>query len=266
MDRIQEISFLVLGQLAVGGTLLLALPSLKGGGFSFYRTNGLVLLITFLIGFAISGRSWPMLFQTAPSFFHVGFAVTLFIYNLRLWFRHPHHSLVLIFGAALLGNVGLILSIFSYIPPEASFLLSLMAAIYSVVSGLLLGSGVLAMLLGHSYLTDPTRSMVPLRHFSQIFMGLVYVQGGFTLMNLMVSFSFERIVNAFLLNAFEGLYLWIRFSIGLIGPMVLAPMILKTVSERATMSATGLLYVAMLMVIIGALFSHFFLLVNGHPL
>jgi hypothetical protein len=66
-----------------------------------------------------------------------------------------------------------------------------------------------------------------------------------------------------MLNSFEGLYLWIRFVTGILGPMILAPMIIKTVEERATMSATGLLYIAMLMVIIGALFSRFFLLVDA---
>ena len=266
MDRIQEISFLVLGQLAVGGAFLLALPSLKEAGLSFYRTNGIVLFITFLLGIAISGSFWPMQLQSTLLWFHAGFAVIFFVYNLRLWFRHPHHSVVLIFGAVFLGTVGLILSLLSYVSQERSFFHILMVVVSLVVSSLLLGSGVLAMLLGHSYLTDPTRSIVPLRHFSKIFMGLVYIQGGVTAINMAVSFSYERIVDALVLNTFEGLYLWIRLAIGLIGPMILAPMILETVSERATMSATGLLYVAMLMVIIGALFSHFFLLVNGSPL
>jgi len=45
--------------------------------------------------------------------------------------------------------------------------------------------------------------------------------------------------------------------------VILAPMVLQTVKERATMSATGLLYVAMMMVIIGEIFSRFFLLVDA---
>jgi len=265
LDRIQEISFLVLGQLAVGGTLLLILPVLRTAGLSFYRTNGIVLLITFLLGLVIGGHSWPMMLQTTSSLFALGFALTLFIYNLRLWFRHPHHSPAALISASLLGNIGLILSILSYIQTE-SFWHMFMIAIGSLASNLLLGSGVLAMLLGHSYLTNPTLSIIPLRHFAQIFMGLAFIQGGLTVMNVMISFSSERIYNALMLNTFEGLYLWIRFAIGLVGPMILAPMILKTVEARATMSATGLLYVAMLMVIIGALFSHFFLLINGSPL
>ncbi|MDC4205157.1 MAG: hypothetical protein MPW14_13125 [Candidatus Manganitrophus sp.] len=81
-------------------------------------------------------------------------------------------------------------------------------------------------------------------------------------MNLLLTSESERLWNALLLNTFEGLYLWIRLLIGIGGPMIIAPMILQTVKERATMSATGLLYIAMMMVIIGEIFSRFFLLVD----
>jgi len=199
MDRIQEISFLVLGQLAVGGTLLLVLPSLQSAGLSFYRTNGIVLFITFWCGFFIGGDAWGL---QASSLFLLGFAIIFFIYNLRLWFRHPHHSPTMLLIAAFLGNIGLILSIRSYITPAPSSFRLLMIVIDAVASNLLLGSGVLAMLLGHSYLTHPTLSIVPLRHFSKIFMGLVFAQGGLTLINLISSFSSERIWNAFMLNTF----------------------------------------------------------------
>ncbi len=118
------------------------------------------------------------------------------------------------------------------------------------------------MLLGHSYLTRPSLSIVPLRHLAKLFMWLVFVEGGLALLNLLLTSRSERLRNALLLNTFEGLYLWIRLLIGIGGPMIIAPMILQTVKERATMSATGLLYIAMMMVIIGEIFSRFFLLVD----
>ncbi len=266
MERIQTILFLVLGQLAVGGTLLLMLPSLTAVGLSFFRTNGIVFWITLLLGIALGGGSFSLtdLSSLTPAlFFYLLFVITLLVYNLRLWFRNPSHSNRLLLTAGAFGTIGFLISLFSYLPVTTSVGRMIWVSVYSMVSSLLLGSGVLAMLLGHSYLTRPTLSIVPLRHLSLLFMGLVFVEGGFAVVNLIVVAQSAPIWDALLLRTFEGLYLWIRLAIGIIGPMILAPMILETVKERATMSATGLLYVAMLMVIIGALFSRFFLLMNA---
>lgn len=91
----------------------------------------------------------------------------------------------------------------------------------------------------------------------------VVAEAGLAIIGLLVAAPLQRLRDALLLNTIEGLYLWIRLLIGIGGPLILAPMIRQTVKERATMSATGLLYVAMMMVIIGAIFSRFFLLVDA---
>jgi protein NrfD len=268
VERIQTLLFLVLGQLAVGGTFLLALPSLQTVGISFYRTNGIVFWLTLLLGIFIGGGSFSLLDlpSLSPALcFYLLFAVTLFLYNLRLWFRHPFHSSRLLFSAGVFGTAGMLLALYSYLP-GLSFSRAVWLSFYSVISSLLLGSGVLAMLLGHSYLTRPTLSIVPLHHFSLLFMGLVFTEGGCAILNLIVAAQSAPIWEVLKLKTFEGLYLWIRLAIGIVGPAILAPMILATVRERSTMAATGLLYVAMLMVILGALFSRFFLLINNNLL
>lgn len=266
MDRIQEIAFLVFGQLAVGGVFLLSLPSLSAVGIGFFRTNGLVFLITVLLGmivfpepFASTGFNW---LRVIFLFFSL-FALTLFVYNLRLWFRHPHHSRALLLAAALFGSIAILASVAYYLPPPFGAARAISLAIYFMTSSLLLGAGVLGMLLGHSYLTRPSLSIVPLRNLAMIFMILVFAEAALAIANLLVMAPSDRLRNALLLNTFEGLYLWIRLLIGIAGPAVLAPMILQTVKERATMSATGLLYVAMMMIIIGEIFSRFFLLVGA---
>jgi len=257
MERIQEILFLVLGQLALGGTAILSLPSLKEAGLPFYRVNGIVLMTSLLLGIGIGGPAsllrWPPLYGA--------FILLLFIYNLRLWFRRPTSSALLLRVAALFGAVGITLSFIIDYSHGVSVLRGFWLSSYVIISSLLLGAGVLAMLLGHRYLTQRI-SIAPLLQLTKIFMALIFIEGLFAIINLGVALPSERIWNAFLLNNFEGLYLWIRFAIGVIGPMILAPMILKTVQLESTMAATGLLYVAMLMVIIGALFSRFFFLVD----
>ncbi len=272
MARIQEIVFLVFGQLAVGGVFLLSLPSLETVGLGFYRTNGLVFLLTVILGislFPIEWSEWPLLFLKLDLIgcifiFFVAFTVVLFIYNLRLWFHHPHHSRNLLLFATGLGIVAILASAFYYLPEASGAARMVSLSIYFLVSALLLGAGVLSMLLGHSYLTRPGLSIVPLRNLVNIFMILVFIEAGIALLSMILLSPGQRLVDALLLRNFEGLYLWIRLLIGILGPLILAPMIVLTVRDRATMSATGLLYVAMMMVIIGEICSRFFLLVDVH--
>lgn len=166
-------------------------------------------------------------------------------------------------AATSLGSVGILASAIYYLPAASGVVRTISVATYFLVSSLLLGAGVLSMLLGHSYLTRPGLSIVPLRHLVKIFMILVFVEAGLTLLNLVFLTSTERLLDALMLRRFEGLYLWIRLLIGIVGPIILSPMIVLTVKDRATMSATGLLYVAMMMVIIGEICSRFFLLVDA---
>lgn len=271
MSRIQEIIFLVFGQLAVGGVFLMALPVLDAVGIWFFRTNGLVFLITVILGIALFPVPWSDWGTMLTQFDMIGaifllfifFIVLLFIYNLRLWFRHPHHSRSLLFVASLLGSIAIVMSAGYYLPEDSAFFQLLALSAYFLNSSLLLGAGVLGMLLGHSYLTRADLSIVPLRKLAKLFMTLVFIEAIFVLISLVIAAPTERLQNAFFIRSFEGLYFWIRILIGIVGPVILAPMIVQTVKERATMSATGLLYVAMMMVIIGEIFSRFFLLLDA---
>jgi len=257
MDRIHEIMFLVLGQLAVGGAVLLSMPTLTTTGIGFYRVNGIVFLVTALLGLFLGAPGGSL-----PALFFISFISVLSFYNLRLWFRHPYSSNLLLWVAATMGILGFLIALSEFASPIAFPFRFLFLSLHTTFQGLLLGAGTLAMLLGHRYLTQPTLSIVPLIFFSRLFMRLVFMEGGLAILNLLLAAQSPQVQNAILLNSFEGLYLWIRVVTGIVGPMILAPMIIKTVAERATMSATGLLYIAMLMVIIGALFSRFFLLVS----
>jgi hypothetical protein len=262
VDRIHEIAFLVLGALSVGGVFLLSHPALVTVGISFYRTNGIVFFVTFLLGLIIGA---PSIFagHPPPSVLLCLLSILLlFFYNLRLWFRNPYSSNILLWASSLAGILGLLISLSQFITTETFSVLFFFISLHTVAESLLLGAGTLAMLLGHSYLTRPTLSIIPLEQFSKLFMGLVFVEAGWVIVYLMTVANAQQVMNAILLHSFEGLYLWIRLLIGVVLPMILAPMILVTVKERATMSATGLLYIAMLMVIIGALFSRFFLLID----
>jgi len=132
-----------------------------------------------------------------------------------------------------------------------------------LISSLLLGSVVDGMILGHSYLNIPALPTKLLMRFSILFLVSLILQGGFTLFSILSGMKTDLVRSALFLQSFEGLFLWMRVAIGIIGPLILAVMILETVRIRSTQSATGLLYIAMLMVVAGEFFSRFFLLKNA---
>ena len=63
----------------------------------------------------------------------------------------------------------------------------------------------------------------------------------------------------------EGFFFWQRVAIGLVAPAILAVMVDQTVRIRSTQSATGLLYVAVVLVVIGEMISRFLYVAAGIP-
>ncbi len=57
-----------------------------------------------------------------------------------------------------------------------------------------------------------------------------------------------------------------RSLMGLAAPLMLSVLIWQTVKMRSTQSATGLLYVALILVLFGELVSQFLLVRTGYPL
>ena len=49
----------------------------------------------------------------------------------------------------------------------------------------------------------------------------------------------------------QGIFFWMRVGWGLLGPLLLFPMVWGTVKIRSTMAATGILYVDVVAVVIG---------------
>ena len=119
------------------------------------------------------------------------------------------------------------------------------------------------MILGHSYLNIPALPTKLLMKFSILFLAGLILQGGFTVFSIASGMKTDLVRSAFFLQNFDGLFLWVRLAVGIIFPLILAVMILETVRIRSTQSATGLLYIAMLLVVAGEFFSKFFLFKNS---
>ena len=135
-------------------------------------------------------------------------------------------------------------------------------------SALLLGAVTVTMILGHWYLVDTSLPIAPLRDGAfwlwlavlarWAVVGTALALGGWEL--LRVSRAADIVFST------RGLFFLFRSLTGLGAPVALAALIWQTVKIRSTQSATGLLYVALVLVLFGELISQFLLLSTGYPL
>ena len=120
-----------------------------------------------------------------------------------------------------------------------------------LASAFLMGATLTAMLLGHYYLTAPTMSIAPLKRFVRsMAWGLgarVFVAG----LGAMAWYS--GMTDTPSGGGPAGLFLAIRWGMGVLGPLVATILAWKTVEIRSTQSATGILYIAMMFVLFGEL-------------
>lgn len=113
-------------------------------------------------------------------------------------------------------------------------------------AAVLLGSAVAAMLLGHWYLTVPTMSIAPLSRMNGYF-------GGAALLRLISAGGGLAQAAPYIAGGTQWTWLALRWLAGLIGPLVLAVMVVRILKYRNTQSATGVLFVGVILTFIGEL-------------
>jgi hypothetical protein len=117
--------------------------------------------------------------------------------------------------------------------------------VQTVSSGLLLGTTMAAMLLGHWYLNAPGMEIAPL----QKLLLAMAAATGFQAVVCGVGLGLE--VSAQPLSTQDWLFILLRWSFGLGGVIVLIWLAWQTLMIPNTQSATGLLYVAVMGVFVG---------------
>ena len=135
-------------------------------------------------------------------------------------------------------------------------------------SALLLGAVTVTMLLGHWYLVDTSLSIAPLRDGALWFSVAIVLRWAAVLSVLGYGgWEVLRVSRAAdLIFSTNGLFFMFRSLMGLAAPLLLSVLIWQTVKMRSTQSATGLLYVALILVLFGELVSQFLLVRTGYPL
>jgi hypothetical protein len=109
-----------------------------------------------------------------------------------------------------------------------------------------LGSAVVGMLLGHWYLTSPTMSVAPLHRLIAVFAAAV---GFRCLVSTIAIATHWQLIE----GSTHWMWLTLRWTAGLIGPFVIAFMAWRILKFRNTQSATGVLFVGVILTFIGEL-------------
>ena len=145
------------------------------------------------------------------------------------------------------------------IPPLAAPELPGMALASSLSGAALLGGVAATMLLGHWYLVDTALSIRPLSVGSSLVTGATALRIGVATFALFYGGIAELRIGAVsdLIYSTPALFFGFRVLTGLLFPAFLALMIRNTVRIRSTQSATGLLYVALILVLFGELTAAF---------
>jgi len=124
--------------------------------------------------------------------------------------------------------------------------------------------------LGHWYLVSKLLPYQLLVRGTEALALLAAARAGFAAVGLGLvaarSVGPDGLAMAALLDpARDGLFFWSRVLWGLVAPLVLAPFAVATARMKSNQAATGLLYVALVFVMIGELLASYLTLRSGLP-
>lgn len=268
---------LFLTQAAVGSLLVMLMVPPRAAGRKFFRYAVAQSATLLVLGGAL------VLAGPAPrptSVIILGLAVLLLFVSAGL-FHQGRLGIGQGFLAAgfALSAAGAVLDALALVPEGDTSLLSLLLyPLDAVTAGLLLGSVLIGMILGHYYLNIPGLSIGYLQRLALVFMGAVAARlavAGITLLRnagelwplIHVLLDAEGLpMPEGTLDPFVLVLLIVHVGVGILGAGVLAVMAWRTALSSATQSATGILYVALILVIMGELASRYMLTLTGLPL
>ena len=149
-----------------------------------------------------------------------------------------------VYAVAVLSTA--ILLLLSVSSGEIESTVGVLTLVSEVATSLLIGGATAGMLLGHWYLTAPTMSIAPLDRVNVCF-------GSAAVLRLVVSLAGLVFVWPGLAGGTALLWLVLRWTAGICGPLILAVMVWRILRYRNTQAATGVLFVGVIVTFIGEL-------------
>jgi hypothetical protein len=278
VTRFAACFILVFGELAWGGIFALAIPPFFNVERGFYKSTAAVYLaasITTAIGLGLlalrggasAGPGAASLWTASALWTLSSVAVAVYLYT--LWTENGLlRSRAYALGLGL-GLVALITNVTLLMPPGFGAVAAVAYALTAITSALVLGLVSGAMLFGHWYLIDLDMPVDYLRTYIRL-LGIVLVADlvalglAIGLPALLGSAGAAAAVND-LFASHLGL-LAVRLILGPIATIVLVWMCWQTLKIPQTMAATGLLYIAVMSVLVGEMLGRFILFRTAIPL
>jgi hypothetical protein len=278
VTRFAACFILVFGELAWGGMFALSIPPFFKVERGFYKSSASVYLAASLItasglgllaarGTATAGPGAAPLWTACALWTLSSIAVALYLYT--LW---TENGLLRARSYALglgLGLVALIANAILLMPPGFGAVTAVAYGLTAITSALVLGLVSCAMLFGHWYLIDLEMPVDYLRTFIRV-LAIVLVADLVALLLTIglcatLGSSVARVAVNELFTAHLGL-LAVRLLLGPVATIVLVWMCWQTLKIPQTMAATGLLYIAVMSVLVGEMLGRFILFRTAIPL
>jgi protein NrfD len=130
--------------------------------------------------------------------------------------------------------------------------------------GLFFGSVLLVMNLGHWYLVSRSLPFQLLARGAVLFAALAVFRTAYLGLALAVQPQSEAVQTLFSIER-DALFFLFRVLWGIAGPLALSYFIWRTAEMKSNQAATGLLYVALVFVLIGELLSSYLTVATGFP-
>ena len=239
---------------ACAGTALLLLffpPEVLGRGF-FSLHGGLAAIFA---GLALLVRPAGM---PLPATIAATGLLTLYTLAARAGWAGKARGLLAL-GAAL--AVGALARVALVAPVEPGNVWTVLGA---VAGGLFFGAVLLIMNLGHWYLVSRSLPFRLLARGAALFAGLAVFRTVY-LAVAVASHPGSEGLHALLSLERDALFFLFRVLWGIVGPLALSYFIWRTAEMKSNQAATGLLYVALVFVLIGELLSSYLTVATGFP-
>ncbi|MFY9552828.1 MAG: hypothetical protein WAU32_16905 [Thermoanaerobaculia bacterium] len=186
--------------------------------------------------------------------------VLLVVYTILAHVGRAALALPLLLGGAVCAGYGLIRMALA--APRAGG--DAWTAVGAAAGGLFFGAVLLTMNLGHWYLVSRSLPFALLARGAALFAGLAAFRTAY-LAAAVVAHRGTEGLNALLSLERDALFFLFRVLWGIVGPLALSYFIWRTAEMKSNQAATGLLYVALVFVLIGELLSSYLTVATGFP-
>ena len=234
---------------------------------NFYHFNlGLAIIIgslALLINYYIGYFSLNQSFEISQNLNSI-FLLIIILFSIITWYYwNKKYPLYLIL---FLSSIGLLVLVMNFYYDKFS-IMNIINYMASIVGTLSLSSVIFSMILGHWYLNIPNLPVSIIRKSVFVLNILLFIR---MILNIII-INFQNIHSPIygnidfidFLQSFEGIMLWIGILFGIVGAIIINILTIQTIKLQAIQSATGLLYVNLIMILMGEMiFKYYFITKN----